>query len=340
MLLVTILNLRKISSKILCDRRYLNDEIRIDGKVVIVTGGTGGLGLETSRNLARRGGTIYIASRDEKKGNDSVESIRRSTGNNNVHFIRLDLGSLKSVQHFSETFHEKENRLDVLINNAAIATGTYQMTEDGFETDIGVNHLGHFLLTNLLLELLRISAPSRILVVSSFGHRFGEISRSNLNSEMYYPGFLLAYTNSKLANVLFTRELSRRLENSNITANCLDPGFSMSALAQHLPPAFRIITQFVQRLFGRSPEHASETHVMLAVDPSVNKVSGKYFVDCIEEQPSILATDDADALWLWEASAKLTKLDQYLMEQSTKVNKHVTVDGSKISWSCHQNDRR
>lgn len=306
----------QVSSETLCDRRYLNDKIRIDGKVVIVTGGTGGLGAETVRNLAGRGGRIYIASRDEKKGNETVESVRRSTGNRNVYFIRLDLASLKSVQRFSETFHERENRLDVLINNAAIATGTYEQTEDNFEMDLGVNHLGHFLLTNLLLDLLKVSAPSRILVVSSFGHRMGSISRDNLNSEMFYPGFLLAYTNSKLANILFTRELSRRLLNSGVTANSLDPGFSMSALAQHLPPFFRVITQMVQRLFGRNAEHASQTYIMLAVDPSVNKVSGKYFLDCVEEQPSILATDDSTASWLWEASVKLTKLNEHLVKQS------------------------
>lgn len=311
---VLFVALRRISSEILCDRRYLNDKIRIDGKVVIVTGGTGGLGLETARNLAGRGGIIYIASRDEKKGNDTVERIRNSTGNQNVHFIRLDLGSLKSVQAFSETFHKKENRLHVLINNAGIAVGSYQTTEDGFEMDMGVNHLGHFLLTNLLLDLLKVSSPSRILNVSSVVHRIGHIARNNLNSETFYPGILLTYTNSKLANVLFTRELSKRLETTGVTANCLDPGFSMSALTQNLPSGLRTVAETLQRLFARKPEHASQSHIMLAVDPSVNTVSGKYFEDCIQAQPSILATDDSTALWLWEASAKLTKLDQHLMK--------------------------
>ncbi|KAG4069841.1 hypothetical protein HA402_009548 [Bradysia odoriphaga] len=308
-LLVISCNLQQVSTQKLCDRRYLNDEIKIDGKVVLVTGGTGGLGLETARNLAGRGGRIYVASRNEQKGNEAVESIRHSSGNPNVHFIRLDLGSLKSIRDFSETFHIKENRLDVLINNAATVS-TYQRTEDGFEMNMGVNHLGHFLLTNLLLDLLKASVPSRIVVVSSFLHRLGEIYRGNLNSEIVYPGFSMAYSNSKLANVLFTRELSKRLTNSGVTVNSLDPGLSMTALAQHLPPGIRIVTEIMQQLYGRSPEHASETHVMLAIDPSVNEVSGKYFQECIEEQPSVFATDDSMALWLWEASAELTKLDK------------------------------
>lgn len=305
-LFVVNLNSHKVSAEKLCDRRYLNNDIKIDGKVVIVTGGTSGLGLETARNLAERGGRIYIASRGEKKGNEAAESIRQSTGNSNVQFIKLDLGSLKSVLEFSAAFHDIENRLDILINNAGI-TSDYKKTEDEFEMMMGVNHLGHFLLTNLLLDFLKASAPSRIVVVSSFVHRIGVIFRNNLNSELYFPGIFKAYGNSKLANILFTRELSTRLVNSGVTVNCLDPGLSMSAIAQNLPSDIRLIVELLQQRFGRNPEHASQTHVMLAVDPSVNDVSGKYFMDCVEQEPSYFARDEGMARWLWDESAKLTR---------------------------------
>ncbi len=291
----------------LCDRRYLNDTIRIDDKVVIITGGTGGLGFETARNLASRGGRIYITTRGEEKGNEAVNSIRQLTGNDNVHFIKLDLGSISSIREFSETFHRLEYRLDILINNAGTASN-YKRTEDGFEENIGVNHLGHFLLTHLLLDLLKSSAPSRIIVVSSFGYRIGVIRRDNLNSEKFFQGILYAYCNSKLANILFTRELSKILENSGVTVNSLDPSFSMSAISRNLPTSIRVVVDEVLQVIGRKPEHATETHIMLAVDPSVKGISGKHFKDCIEQELPDFAKNDDDARWLWNASVNLLKL--------------------------------
>lgn len=311
-LFVVIVCCSEIQSQKLCDRGYLKDEIKIDGKVAIVTGGTSGVGLETARSLAERGGRVYLASRSEKKGIEAVELIRGSTGNKNVHFIQLDLGSLQSVRIFAETFQATEKRLDLLVNNAGIAS-SYNKTEDGFEMNMGVNHLGHFLLTNLLLDLLKASAPSRVVVVSSLAHRIGVIFRNNLNSELVFPGVFKSYGNSKLANVLFTRELARRLENTGVTANCLDPGLSMTTFAENsgFHSYFRFLLQLAQSLFGRSPEHAAESHIMLSVDPSVADVSGKYFRDCKEEQPSYFALDEKMARWLWDESAKLTRLYEY-----------------------------
>lgn len=291
----------------LCDRRYLNDTIRIDGKVVIITGGTGGLGFETARNLAGRGGIVYISSRGEEKGNEAAESIRRSTGNYNVKSIKLDLGSINSIREFAKTFHSLENRLDILINNAGTASN-YMRTEDGFEENIGVNHLGHFLLTHLLLDLLKASAPSRIIVVSSMGFRIGVIRRDNLNSDLFFPGILYAYCNSKLANILFTRELSKILKNSGVTVNSLDPGFAMSAISRNLATSIRVVVDQAAQIFGRKPEHAIESHIMLAVDSSVKTNSGKHFKDCIEQELPHFARDDATARWLWDASVELLKL--------------------------------
>ncbi|KAJ6640563.1 Retinol dehydrogenase 11 [Pseudolycoriella hygida] len=308
--IVANLNIHSVYSQRLCDNRYLNDKIRIDGKVVIVTGGSGGLGLEAARNLAERGGKIYIASRSEEKGHEAAKIVRQSTGNDNVQFIKLDLASFNSIRNFSETFRRIENRLDILINNAGTASN-FERTEDGLEMNMGVNHLGHFLLTNLLLDILKASAPSRIVVVTSLIHHIGLIFRDNLNSEIFFPGIVKAYSNSKLANVLFTKELSKRLDTSLVTVNCLDPGFSMSALAQHMPSLFRKFIQFLQQHFGRNPENATQTYIMLAVDPSVNNVSGKYFKDCIEEEPSDLAKNEIMAHWFWDDSVKLTKLDKH-----------------------------
>lgn len=307
-LIVVNSNINKTTAK-LCDRRYLNEDIRIDGKVVIVTGGSSGLGLETAKNLAKRGGRIYIASRDENNGNSRAESIRKTTGNDNVHFIKLDLASLKSVRQFSDTFHKTENRLDILINNAGTVSA-YQRTEDNLELNLAVNHLGHFLLTNLLLDLLKASAPSRILVVSSSSNLIGVMIRENLNSEMYFPGIIKAYSNSKLANILFARELSRKLTNSGVTVNSLDPGISMSAIGVTLPSNLKLLFEFFQGIIGRSPEFGVQTHLMLALDPSVNNISGKHFRDCMEQTPSFFATDQTIARWLWEDSARLTKLYQ------------------------------
>lgn len=301
------LNFKPVISQKLCNGTY-NSDIRIDGKVVIVTGGTSGLGSETARNLASRGGRIYLAARGEKRGNEAVEAIRKSTGNANVQFIHLDLGSLKSIRQFSTNFHTVERKLDILINNAGLASD-YSKTEDGFEMTMGVNHLGHFLLTNLLLDLLKASAPSRIIVVSSIVHRIGSISRNNFNSEIFFPGVLKSYSNSKLANVLFALELSKRLHGTGVTVNSMDPGFTVSSLGQNLPDNLRIIFAALQQLFAHSVEHGSQTHVMLAVDPSVNYITGKYFVDCVQENPSLAARNVIMAQWLWNESARLTKLN-------------------------------
>lgn len=298
-----------VESQELCDRRYLNDEIRIDGKVVIITGGTSGLGLEAARNLANRGGTIYLAARGQTKGLEAIEFIKNSTGNENVRFIQLDLGSLASVRAFSRNFHSVENRLDILINNAGVVTH-YNKTENNFELNMGINHLGHFLLTNLLLDLLKASAPSRIVVVSSVAHYLGFLSRSNLNSEIYFPGFFKAYGNSKLANVLFTRELARRLKGTGVTVNSCDPGPSMSGVISNLNPILRTFLEPLQQMFWRSPEHGSQSHIMLAIDPSVENISGEYFLDCKSKFTHPQAYDDNLARWLWDESVRLTELNK------------------------------
>lgn len=201
---------------------------RIDGKTVIITGANSGIGKETAIDLARRGGKIFIACRDLKRGQNALEEIKMKSGSEKIYFLQLDLASLDSVREFSRRFHELESSLHILINNAGIMACPRALTKDGFELQFGTNHLGHFLLTNLLLDRLKESAPSRVVIVSSVLHKIGRIKRDDLNSEKSYAKWSV-YGQSKLAKVLFARELSKRLEGSGVTANSLHPGMSNCA---------------------------------------------------------------------------------------------------------------
>lgn len=203
--------------------RYVNDKARIDGKIVIVTGANTGLGKATALELAKRGGKIYLACRSEERGMAALKEITEASGSSDVHFAKLDLASLESIREFSKKFHELEPRIDILINNAGLLS-PLERTKEQFELNMGVNHLGHFLLTHLLLDLLKTAAPSRIIVVSSDLHSYGSIDKENFNSEKSFAGTWKAYANSKLANVLFTRELSKILEGTGVTVNALCPG--------------------------------------------------------------------------------------------------------------------
>lgn len=202
---------------------HYNEPTMIDGKIVIITGANTGIGKETAIDLAKRKGKIYIACRDLTRGQNALIDIREKSGSDNIHFLKLNLACMKSIREFSETFHKIEEKLDILINNAGIMACPKSYTDDGFEMQMGVNHLGHFLLTNLLLDLLKKSPQGRIVNVSSLAYIGGKLMENNLFGEKFYFRWF-AYANSKLANILFTHELARRLENTNITVNTLHPG--------------------------------------------------------------------------------------------------------------------
>lgn len=206
---------------------------RIDGKVVIITGCNTGIGKQTALELARRGGKIYMACRDPIKCEDARLEIIEKTKNENIFNRTLDLNSLESVRTFANNFLNEESKLDILINNAGVMATPKTLTKDGYEMQLGVNHLGHFLLTNLLLDTLKKSAPSRIVVVSSAIYIFGSINKVDLNSEKMYSK-VGAYSQSKLANILFTKELAKRLEGTNVTVNCCHPGVVKTELGRHL----------------------------------------------------------------------------------------------------------
>jgi NAD(P)-dependent dehydrogenase (short-subunit alcohol dehydrogenase family) len=236
-----------------------------------------------------------------------MAKIKEQSGNQNIHFLQLDLASLESVRDFSRKFHQLENRLDILINNAGIFNIPKQYTKDGFEMQMGVNHLGHFLLTNLLLDLLKSSAPSRILNIVSIVHFMGKIERDNLLSEKSYSR-KQAYNNSKLANVLFARALSKRLEGTGVTCNVVRPGAAYTELHRHTNKLEYVLLVLGFFPIIKTPNEASQTPITVAVDPDLEKVSGKYFDHCKERGFYRSAQDDEAAEWLWNKSVELVGL--------------------------------
>ena len=220
-------------------RRYFaggvcHSRAKLDGKTVIITGANTGIGKETAIDLARRGARVIIACRSAEKGEEAVVEVRAKSDNDKVVFRRLDLASLESVRRFASKVLEEEPTIDILINNAGVMACPYSKTEDGFEMQFGVNHLGHFLLTNLLLDRLKESPAARIVNVSSMGHKLAKrINFDDLNSEKSYSSFV-AYSQSKLANILFTRSLAKRLVGTSVIANCLHPGGVRTELVRHV----------------------------------------------------------------------------------------------------------
>ena len=206
---------------------------KLDGKTVIITGANTGIGKETAIDLARRGARVIIACRSAEKGEEALMEVRAKSGNDHVVFRRLDLASLESVRQFASKVLEEEPTIDILVNNAGVMACPYSKTEDGFEMQFGVNHLGHFLLTNLLLDRLKESPAARIVNVSSTAHRrVDAINFDDLNSEKSYNR-MAAYGQSKLANILFTRSLAKRLVGTSVIANCLHPGVIRTELGRH-----------------------------------------------------------------------------------------------------------
>lgn len=251
------------------------NHLRMDGKVVIVTGANTGIGKETALDLAKRGAKVYMACRDFKRCEAARQDILKLSNNPNVFNRTLDLGSLESIRKFAREFIAEESRLDVLVNNAGLM-GPRRETVDGFEMLIGVNHLGHFLLTNLLLDLLKKSAPSRIVVVSSVAHKWGKLKKDDFNSEKSYKAFP-AYCHSKLANMLFTRELSKRLSGTGVTVNSVHPGSVKTEIFRDSKMGLMICLAPIFLLFMKDSEFGAQTQIRLAVDPKLETTTGKYF---------------------------------------------------------------
>ena len=300
-------------------------QAKLEGKTVIVTGANTGIGKETALDLATRGARVIMACRNLHKAEEALKEIVQKSGNKNIVAKRLDLASLKSTREFAEDVNKNEARLDVLVNNAGLFANTLTTTEDGFETSMGVNHLGHFLLTNLLLDLLKKSAPSRIVVVSSIAHNSPWFTTTgfnfeNMNGEIDYSP-TKAYGQSKLANILFTRELARRLNGIGVTANSLHPGVIYTEINRNMSTLQSIFVNYIFPHFAKTSLEGAQTTIHVAVSEELDGVTGLYFADCKEKKPEKTALDDEAAKKLWQVSAELVGL------HSNQVPKLINRDG-------------
>ena len=278
-------------------------ETSIKGKTVLVTGGTNGLGLVTARELARMGAQVTILSRNAEKCAAVVEAIRTETGNP-VEFIAADLSTLAGIRQSAATFKQRHTHLHVLVNDAGAMFTRRFLTFDGYERTFALNHLNYFLLTNLLLDILKASAPARIVNVSSGAHVRASLDFDNLQGEKHFAA-MQAYGQSKLANVLFTYELARRLEGTGVTVNALHPGFIATGFARNNGAFFNLGMKLIGP-FIRKPDQGAQTSIYLASSPEVEGVSGKYFIDCKAVDSSPRSHDQALAEKLWQVSLELT----------------------------------
>jgi NAD(P)-dependent dehydrogenase (short-subunit alcohol dehydrogenase family) len=272
-------------------------------KSVLVTGATNGIGLATAWELSRMGAQVTIVSRNAEKCSAVAAAIKTETGNP-VEFVAADLSTLAGIEEAAARFKHHNTRLHVLINNAGWFFFKRFVTPDGYEMTFALNHLDYFLLTNLLLDLIKTSAPARVVNVASGSHMGARIEFDNLQGEKQYTGFR-AYGQSKLANVLFTYELARRIEGSGVTVNALQPGYVDTGIALN-SGFFGVFAKLSSRLFGRGPAEGAQTGIYLASSPEVEGVTGKYFVDCKPVESSPESYDKSTAEKLWQVSLELT----------------------------------
>ena len=276
----------------------------VRGKTCMVTGATAGIGQVAARELAGLGAELVLVCRNRAKGEETVRGIRAATGNDSVELMVADLASQAEIRRLAEAFLSTRRPLHVLVNNAGIFNLRRETTTDGLEATFAVNHLAYFLLTNLLLERLKESAPARIVNVASDAHHWGTIDFDDLMAERSYRAMKI-YGRSKLANILYTRELAARLAGTGVTANCLHPGAVGTSLGANNGFVARLLLPLI-RPFLRTPENGARTTVHLASSPEVEGVSGRYFADCREKRPSAEARSEEIARRLWEVSEQLT----------------------------------
>jgi len=280
------------------------------GRTVVVTGGNSGIGKATAESLARLGARVVITSRDPDRGASAVAEIRRASANDAVECVTLDLASLASVRSCAAELLDRLDEIHVLDLNAGGVLSRRTETEDGFETQFQANHLGHFLLSQLLLDRLKQSAPARVVVLSSWGHTQarGGLDFNDLQWAIRPYRGSFVYSATKLMNLYFTFELARRLRDCEVTANAMHPGFVASGFAMSGDTHWLRLGIMVSRPFARSPQKGAATAVWLAASDEVKGITGKYFVDCREKAPSTDALDADAARRLWELSAELAGL--------------------------------
>ncbi|CAG2171038.1 unnamed protein product [Oppiella nova] len=287
---------------------------RLDGQVVVITGANTGIGRETALQLTSLGAKVIMGCRDLNRAGSAADYIKANNKNAVLSVIQLDLSSLESVREFAKKVSETESRIDILINNAGIAGIPEQRTTDGFEMHFGTNHLGHFLLTLLLLPLLRSAPKARVVSVSSSFYLVGKIHFDNINlSDGAYTNWK-AYNQSKLANVLFSRELAKRLgANSTISTYSLHPGVIKTDIGRNYRPyVVKGVYNMIGRLLFLTPRMGAQTSLYCALEDSIENKSGFYYQDCKRFELSPIAMDDTVAERLWDLSVDLVNLEEHL----------------------------
>lgn len=280
----------------------------MENKICLVTGANAGIGLETARGLAQEGATVVMVCRNRERGEKAQSDIQESTGNQDVHLYIADLAAQKQIRDLASRFLSEYDRLDVLINNAGVFLPDLQLTEEDYEATFAINHLAYFLLTHLLLDTIKSTPGARIVNVSSNAHQSARINFDALEKVSSYNGFV-AYGQSKLANVLFTYELARRLEGTGITCNALHPGVVATNIANQGLSFFTVFFRLFSPFF-KSPESGAATSLYLASSPDVAGTTGKYFADKSEKKSSPRSHDESTAKRLWDLSCTLTGIPQ------------------------------
>lgn len=280
------------------------------GKVCMVTGANSGIGKVTASALASMGATVVMVCRSAERGEAARQVVVAESGNEQVELLLADLSSMASTRAMVDAFNARHDRLDVLVNNAGALFNSYQESVDGFEMTFALNHMGYFLPTVLLLDLIKASAPARIINVSSDAHRAGKVDFDDLQNRKKYSAFGV-YAETKLENVLFTKELARRLEGTGVTVNALHPGFVRTNFGNNATGnGFAgMALNLISKLIAITPEQGAETSIYLASSPEVEGVSGAYFDKKKAVKPANQANDEVAARRLWAESERLAGIE-------------------------------
>jgi NAD(P)-dependent dehydrogenase (short-subunit alcohol dehydrogenase family) len=278
----------------------------VQGKTVVITGATSGIGEVAACELAQQGARIVLIARDRGRGERVLKRLEEIAPGRNHGAHYANLSRLAEMKRVCETIAGSEERIDVLINNAGALFSTRQVTGDALEMTFATNHIAYFVVTNLLLERLKATPGARIVSTASHAHKRAKLDFNDLQSEKHFSGFGM-YDRSKLMNILFTRELARRLDGSGVTANCLHPGFVATRFADASSGFVSVMVRGA-KTFALTPEEGAKTIVYLAESAEVAAVSGKYFYQCKEVLPSTEAQKEADARRLWDLSLQLSGL--------------------------------
>ncbi len=283
--------------------------VDMGGKICLVTGANSGIGKATALGLAQRGATVIMVCRNAHKGEAALKEIRERSSNSHIDLFITDLSSQQSIRQLVQDFQQRYTQLHVLVNNAGGVFTRGQVSPDGIEMTLAVNHLASFLLSNLLLDTIKASVPARIVNVSSEAHTSGFIDLDDLQGKREYK-MLRAYSQSKLANVLFTYALARRLEGTGVTVNCLHPGVVATNIWISVLPDWLRFLGLISHLFGISAERGALTSIYLACSPAVEGVNGKYFDKCKSVPSAQISYDQNIQERLWTMSATLTHIDK------------------------------